>query len=84
MQGGLRSTAAELRLHGEETGERGPGKPEGLGANQKVSHDAGEGVELTEAMGVIETQRQPQNRRRTTTSFTARVQSESERATVLG
>jgi hypothetical protein len=51
--------AAELRLPSEEAGERGQGEPEGLGANQEVSHVAGEGAELTEAMGAIETQRQP-------------------------
>jgi hypothetical protein len=26
-----------LRLHGENAGERGPGEPEGLGANRKMS-----------------------------------------------
>jgi hypothetical protein len=62
--------AAKLRLPSEEVGERGPGEPEGLGANQEVSHVAGEGAELTEATGAIETQQQPQNGRWTTTSFT--------------
>ena len=51
-QGGLGLTAVELRLHGEEVDERGPGKPKGLGANQKVSHVAGEEAELTEATDV--------------------------------
>jgi hypothetical protein len=32
-QGGLGSTVAELRLHGEKAAERGPGETEGLGAN---------------------------------------------------
>jgi hypothetical protein len=72
---------AELRLQGEEAGERGPSEPEMLGANQKVSHVAGEGAELTEATGATETQRQPQNGRRTTTSFTgARAKREGEGA----
>jgi hypothetical protein len=55
-----------LWLHGENTGERGPGEPEGLRANRKMSHVAGEEVELTEAAGATETQRPPQNERRTT------------------
>jgi hypothetical protein len=66
----LRPKVAELRLQGEEAGERGPSEPEVLGANQKVSHVAGEGAELTEATGATKTQRQPHNGRRTTTSFT--------------
>jgi hypothetical protein len=32
-QGGHGSTTAELRLHGEKAGERGPSETEGLGAN---------------------------------------------------
>ena len=40
---------AELRLYGEKACEHGPGETEGLGANQRVSHVAGEDVELTEA-----------------------------------
>jgi hypothetical protein len=51
----------ELRLQGEEAGERGPGELEGLGANRKTSHVAGEEAELTEATGMAETQRQLQN-----------------------
>jgi hypothetical protein len=42
-------TVAELRLQGEEADERGPCEPEGLGANRKMSHVAGEEAELTEA-----------------------------------
>jgi hypothetical protein len=60
----------KLWLHGEEAGERGPSEPEGLGANQKASHVAGEGAELSKTTGAVETQRWPQNGRRTTTSFT--------------
>jgi hypothetical protein len=33
-QGGLGSMTAELRLQGEEAGERGSGKKEGLGAHR--------------------------------------------------
>jgi hypothetical protein len=83
-QGDLGSTATELRLQGEEAGERGPGEPAGLGANRKMSHVAGEEAELTEATGVAETQQRPQNGRRTTASFTARAQNERDRARVLG
>jgi hypothetical protein len=66
--GGLGSTAAGLRLHGEDVGERGPGEPEGLGANRRMSHAAGEEAELTKAVGTAETQWRPQNERRTTAS----------------
>jgi hypothetical protein len=62
-QGDLGPTAAELRLQGEEAGEHRSGELEVLGANQEVSHIAGEGAELTEATGAAET------RRWTTTSF---------------
>ena len=65
--------AVELRLQGEEAGENRPGEPEGLEANRKLSHVAGEEVELTKAMGVEETQGRLQNGRQTTASFTARV-----------
>jgi hypothetical protein len=71
--------AVELRLQGEEAGEHRPGELEGLEANWKLSHVAGEEVELTKAMGVEETQGRLQNGRQTTTSFTARMQSERER-----
>jgi hypothetical protein len=54
-------TAAELLLQGEQAGERGPDEPEGLGANRKMSHVAGEEVELTEATSAVETQWRRQN-----------------------
>jgi hypothetical protein len=38
--------AAELQLHGEKVGERGPGETEGLGANQRVSRVVGEEAKL--------------------------------------
>jgi hypothetical protein len=50
---------AGLRLHGEDADERRPGEPEGLGANRRMSHAAGEEAELTEAAGATETQRRP-------------------------
>jgi hypothetical protein len=52
---------AGLRLHGENVGERRPGKLERLGANQEVSRVAGEGAELTEATDAAVARRQPQN-----------------------
>jgi hypothetical protein len=58
-QGGLGSTTVGLRLHGENAGDCGPSELEGLGANRKMSHVAGEEAELTEAAGAIETQRRP-------------------------
>jgi hypothetical protein len=63
--------AAKLRLQGEEAGELGPGKLEGMGANRMMSHIAGEEADLTEATSATETQRRPQNGRWTTASFTA-------------
>ena len=42
-----------LRLHGDVSDERGPGEPEGLGANQGVSRVADGEAELTEAMGTV-------------------------------
>jgi hypothetical protein len=42
MQGCLGSMAMELRLHGEKAGERGPGKTEELGENQRVPRVVGE------------------------------------------
>jgi hypothetical protein len=53
--------ASGLRLHGENAGERGPGEPEGLGANWKMSHIAGEEAELTEATDVAGAWRWPRN-----------------------
>jgi hypothetical protein len=40
---------AELRLHKKNSGERGPGGPEGLGANRGAFHVAGDRAELTGA-----------------------------------
>jgi hypothetical protein len=53
--------AGGLRLHGENTDERGPGETERLGANQMVSHVAGEEVELTKAMDAVGARRRPWN-----------------------
>jgi hypothetical protein len=58
-QGDLGSTVAGLRLHGEDTGERGPGKLVGLGANRGVSRAADEEAELTEAVHAVETPWRP-------------------------
>jgi hypothetical protein len=77
-QGDLGPTTAELRLQGEEAGERGSGEPEVLGVNQEVSHVASKEAELTEATCTTETQRRPQNGRRITVSFTG-VHTERER-----
>jgi hypothetical protein len=44
----------ELRLHGENSGEHGPDRPEGLGANRWVSRVADGEAELTEAMGAAQ------------------------------
>ena len=76
-QGDLGPTMAELRLQGEEAGERGSGEPEVLGVNQEVSHVASKEAELTEATCTTETQRRPQNGRRTIVSFMARTERES-------
>jgi hypothetical protein len=43
---------AELRLHRKNSGERGPGRLEGLGANRGVFHVAGDRAELTGATDV--------------------------------
>jgi hypothetical protein len=56
----------------ENAGEHEPDEPEGSGANRKMSHVAGEEMELTEAAGTTETQWRPQNGRQTKASFTAR------------
>jgi hypothetical protein len=47
--GDIGSTAVGLRLHGEDAGERRPGKPEELGANRGVSRVAGDKLEPIEA-----------------------------------
>jgi hypothetical protein len=39
----------ELRLHRRNSGERGPGRPKGLGANRRVFQVAGDSAELTGA-----------------------------------
>jgi hypothetical protein len=43
------ATVAELQLHRRNSGERGPGKPEGLGENRRVFQVAGDRAELTRA-----------------------------------
>jgi hypothetical protein len=48
-----------LRLHGKDSGERGPGEPEGLGANRGVSRVADGEAELTEAMNAARARRRP-------------------------
>jgi hypothetical protein len=44
-----------LRLHGVVSGEREPGKAEGLGADRGVSQVADDDTELTEATGATVT-----------------------------
>jgi hypothetical protein len=48
-----------LRLHGEVSGERGPGEQERLGANRGVSRVADSEVELAEATGATRARRRP-------------------------
>jgi hypothetical protein len=50
-----------LRLHWKHSGERGPGKPEGLGANRGVSRVADGEAELTRAIDVMGTQWRSRN-----------------------
>jgi hypothetical protein len=50
-----------LRLHGKHSGEHGPGKPEGLGANRGVSRVADGEAELTRAMDATQAQRESRN-----------------------
>jgi hypothetical protein len=57
-----------LWLHGQDTGERGPGKPEGLGTNREVSRVADGEAELIEATGVARARRRPWNGRRASVS----------------
>jgi hypothetical protein len=52
----------ETRLRGEKSSEHEPRETERLGAKQRVSHVAGEEVELTEAMDATGSRRRPQNR----------------------
>ena len=63
----------ELRLQGAEAGELGPGKTEGLGAKQRVSHVASEEAELIEATNAAEARRRPQNGWRITMELHRRV-----------
>jgi hypothetical protein len=74
----------ELRLQGEEAGERGPGELEVLGANQEVSHVVGEGTDLTEATSVAETEWRLQNGRQTTMELHGHARRARERARVIG
>ena len=48
-QGRDSATLAELRLHRRNSGERGPGRLEGLGANRGVFRAIDGEAELTEA-----------------------------------
>jgi hypothetical protein len=57
--GKARVDGCGLRLHREVSGERGPGEPEGLGADRMVSRVADDEAELTEATGVARTGRRP-------------------------
>ena len=59
---------AELRLHGENSGEHGLGKPERLGANRGVSGADDDKAELTEAADTAGAQRRLQNGRETMAS----------------
>jgi hypothetical protein len=52
-----------LRLHGEDSHERGPDKPEGLGVNRGVSQATGGAAELTEEKSATRAQRRSRNRR---------------------
>jgi hypothetical protein len=61
-------TSLRLRLHGENAGERGSVEPEGLGANRRMSHTAGEEAELIKATDMARGRWQLQNERRTTVS----------------
>jgi hypothetical protein len=48
-QGHLGSMVVELRLHGENSSERGLGEPEGLGANRGVCGATDDQAKLIEA-----------------------------------
>jgi hypothetical protein len=48
---------AGLRLHGEDSSERGLGEPEGLGMNRGLPRAADEEAELTKVVGTAETPR---------------------------
>jgi hypothetical protein len=83
-QGGLGSTAAGLRLHGENAGERGWGETEGMGANQRVSRITGEEAELTEATNAADARRRPWNGRWTPMELRGHACRVRERARVFG
>jgi hypothetical protein len=57
----MRVDSGGLRLLGKHSGERGPGKPKGLGANRGVSKAIGGAVELTEGTGATRAQRGVRN-----------------------
>jgi hypothetical protein len=50
-----------LRLQGKHSGEHGPGKPEGLGANRGVSRATDDEAELTGATDATHVQRESWN-----------------------
>jgi hypothetical protein len=50
-----------LRLHGKHSGERGPDKPEGLGANRGVSRAADGKAKLSGATDATRAQRESWN-----------------------
>jgi hypothetical protein len=50
-----------LRLLGKLSGERGPGKPEGLGVNRGVSRVVGDAAELTKGTSATRAERRSRN-----------------------
>jgi hypothetical protein len=50
-----------LLLHGKHSGERGSGKPKGLGANRGVSGATVGAAELTKGTGATRAQREARN-----------------------
>jgi hypothetical protein len=60
--------AAALRLREKGSGERGPGEPEGEGANRGASWVAGDKAELTEAMDTARARRRGLDGRETMAS----------------
>jgi hypothetical protein len=77
-----------LWLHGEDTDEHGPSKPNGLGMNREVSRVADGEAEHTKATGAARARRWPWNGRRASVSGIGAAwmpaQGERERARVLG
>jgi hypothetical protein len=57
-----------LRLHEEDSGERGQGKPEGLEVNREMFRVAYGEAELTEATGATRARQRSQNGRRASVS----------------